>query len=114
MSGQQIVSSGDRFGRTFKNHSSQAATMMWARRIALMAAAALFAAPDSASAQTFWGWGPTDYQDQRPVQQKRARIKRKADPAEAVANKAAKPVGPLVIVGTWFSKSSSVRTSYLP
>jgi hypothetical protein len=62
-----------------------------------MAAAALFAVPEGAHAQSFWNWGPADYSEYRPARPKRAKIKRKADPAEAVANKAAKPVGPLVI-----------------
>jgi hypothetical protein len=63
-----------------------------------MAAAALFAVPESASAQAFWNWGPADYQDMRPAPRaKRAKIKRKPDPAEAQARTAAKPVGPLVI-----------------
>lgn len=63
-----------------------------------MAAAALFAVPDSASAQGFWNWGPADYQDMRPAPRaKRGKIKRKPDPAEAHAKNAAKPVGPLVI-----------------
>jgi hypothetical protein len=62
-----------------------------------MAAATLFAVPESASAQGFWNWGPADYRDFRPVRPPRAKIKRKPDPAEARAKTAAKPVGPLVI-----------------
>lgn len=69
---------------------------MWARRITLMAAATLFAVPESANAQSFWNWGAADYQDQRPARP-RVKIKRKADPAEAIARKSAKPVGPLLI-----------------
>jgi hypothetical protein len=62
-----------------------------------MAAATLFAVPETANAQSFWNWSAADYQDQRSARPKRVKIKRKADPAEAVANKSAKPVGPLVI-----------------
>jgi hypothetical protein len=62
-----------------------------------MAAALLVALPEDASAQSFWNWGPADYQDQRPIRAKRTKIKRPADPAEARAKAAAKPVGPLVI-----------------
>jgi hypothetical protein len=63
-----------------------------------MAAASLFAVPETASAQSFWNWGPGDYYyEQRPVRPKRVKIKRKPDPAEAQARNAAKPVGPLVI-----------------
>ncbi len=64
-----------------------------------MAAVTLFAVPEGAHAQSFWNWGPADYYyyEQRPLRTKRAKIKRQADPAEAIARKAAKPVGPLVI-----------------
>ncbi len=94
MSGQHLVSGGHRPGRTFAENPSHTG-VGWARRIALLAAATLFATPEAASAQTFWNWGAADY-DQRPVKPKRAKIKRK-DPAEAAAKNAAKPVGPLVI-----------------
>ena len=62
-----------------------------------MAAAALFAIPETASAQVFWNWGAADYRDFRPVRPPRPKIKRKPDPAEARAKGAVKPVGPLVI-----------------
>jgi lipoprotein-anchoring transpeptidase ErfK/SrfK len=97
LSGQHHRSGGNRPDRTLAAKSLTSGTQ-WARRIALMAAAALFAVPDSASAQGFWNWGPADYQDMRPAPRaKRAKIKRKPDPAEAQAKNAAKPVGPLVI-----------------
>lgn len=96
MSGH-LVSSGHRVDRALSKNSSPASVTLWARRVALMAAATLFAAPESANAQSFWNWGAADYYDQRPARPNRAKIKRKADPAEAVANKSAKPVGPLLI-----------------
>jgi hypothetical protein len=94
LSGQHLVSGHRRLGRTFAEDPSHASAR-WARRIALLAAVTLFATPETASAQSFWNWGAADY-DRRPVQQKRAKIKRK-DPAETAAKNAAKPVGPLVI-----------------
>ncbi|MDQ8729911.1 L,D-transpeptidase [Bradyrhizobium sp. LHD-71] len=87
-----------------------------------MTAAALFAVPEAANAQMYWNWGPSDYYRPRyhapqyepeyeprsyaprSSKPRRAKVKRATDPAEAaadkaaaVANKAAKPVGPLVI-----------------
>lgn len=94
LSGQDLVGGHHRIGRTFAEDSSRASAR-WARGIALLAAAVLFAAPDTASAQTFWNWGASDYSPP-PSRPKRAKIKRK-DPAEAAAKNAAKPVGPLVI-----------------
>ncbi len=77
LSGQHLVGGSHRIGRAFADHTSPAGAR-WARRIALVAAATLFA-PETASAQSFWNWGASDY-DQRPVKPKRAPIKRK-DPA---------------------------------
>jgi lipoprotein-anchoring transpeptidase ErfK/SrfK len=95
LSGQHFVSGGQALGRATAKNSAPAT--VWARRIAMMAAGILFATPDTASAQSFWNWGPADYYDQRPVKQKRVKVKRKADPAEAAAKNSSKPVGPLVI-----------------
>jgi hypothetical protein len=97
LSGQQIVSGGHLLGRAMGRRHPDTSSAVWARRILMMAAAMLVALPDDASAQAFWNWGPADYYDQRPVRPKRIKIKRKADPAEASAKAAAKPVGPLVI-----------------
>src|SRR5690349_10120949 len=55
----------------------------------------LFAMPEAASAQSFWNWGAED--SPQPARQKRVKIKRAKDPAEAAAKNTAKPVGPLVI-----------------
>jgi lipoprotein-anchoring transpeptidase ErfK/SrfK len=97
LSGQYHRSGGNRPDRALAAKASTSGAQ-WARRIALMAAATLFAVPDTASAQGFWNWGPADYQDMRPAPRaKRAKIKHKPDPAEAQAKNAAKPVGPLVI-----------------
>lgn len=64
----------------------------------MMAAVSLFAVPNTASAQSFWNWGASDNFEARPAPQaKRIKAKRKVDPAEAVAKRAAKPQGPLVI-----------------
>jgi hypothetical protein len=97
LSGQQIVSGGHLLGRGIERRRGDTSSAVWARRILMMAAAMLVALPDDASAQSFWNWGPADYQDHRPVRQQRTKIKRRADPAEAKARTAAKPVGPLVI-----------------
>ena len=96
LSGQHLVSGSHLNGRTTKN-SAEPTVTAWARRVALMAAAALLAVPETANAQMFWNWGgPAYYYEPAPVKPKRPRIKRK-DPAEAAARAAAKPVGPLVI-----------------
>ena len=64
----------------------------------MMAAVALFAAPETASAQSFWNWGHSDYIEAQPAPKpKRVKVKRKTDPAEIAAKQAAKPQGPLVI-----------------
>lgn len=64
----------------------------------MMAAVALFATPENASAQSFWNWGASDYIEAQPAPKpKRVKAKRKTDPAETVAKHAAKPQGPLVI-----------------
>jgi L,D-transpeptidase catalytic domain len=97
LSGQYHICGSHGLDRELAKTSSPASGALWARRIALMAAAALVALPESASAQGFWNWGPADYQDFRPVRPPRPKIKRKPDPAEARAKSAAKPVGPLVI-----------------
>jgi lipoprotein-anchoring transpeptidase ErfK/SrfK len=97
LSGQYRICGVHRLDRELAKNSSTASTTLWARRIALMAAATLLALPENASAQVFWNWGPADYQDFRPVRPPRPKIKRNPDPAEARAKTAAKPVGPLVI-----------------
>lgn len=113
MSGQHLVGRVYEFGRATRKQPSPG--LRWARRIAVSAAVALFATPNSAGAQSFWRWGPADYYYQprpyyhprpyygpdpyyetRPARPKRPKIRRK-DPAEAAAKKAPKPVGPLVI-----------------
>lgn len=64
----------------------------------MMAAVALFATPEAASAQSFWNWGHSDYIEAQPAPKpKRVKVKRKTDPAEIAAKQAAKPQGPLVI-----------------
>lgn len=73
---------------------------MRARRFALLAAIATFAAPEVASAQMYWNWGPADYyyyEPRRVAPKPRVKRKPRHDPAEAAAKKAPKPVGPLVI-----------------
>lgn len=103
MSGQHLFGHVHKFGRAPVKQQSPPAS--WAHRLALLATAALVAIPDTANAQSFWNWGPTDryyyyerypYYEPRQVKPKRSKIKRK-DPAEAAARKAPKPVGPLVI-----------------
>lgn len=64
----------------------------------MMAAVSLFAVPETASAQSFWNWGASDYIEAQPAPKpKRVKVKRKTDPAEIAAKQATKPQGPLVI-----------------
>jgi lipoprotein-anchoring transpeptidase ErfK/SrfK len=101
VNGLRLVSNGRQHHPAASNTSASntsAAARKWAQRIALMAAVALFATPETASAQSFWNWGASDHIDAQPAPKpKRVKAKRKADPAEAIAKHAAKPQGPLVI-----------------